>query len=104
MFDTIPLQKIEGTLQNRNLKLIALHTCGFCKRAKTWLEKQDISYKLIYLDDLEPDQKNQIKQEFKDAFGKSVSYPTLIIDDSEYLPGFIEIDWRQTLKPEGGTS
>ena len=98
LFEYIPFTRKPGSRKEADLLLFALPKCGFCSRAKKWLDAQGFSYKLIYMDTLESTLKKRVKTEFQNAFGFPLTYPTLVIDGKDTLVGFIEIDWKQTLK------
>lgn len=98
LFEYVPFTIIPGKRKNFDLKLFALPTCGFCNRAKKWLKAKGFSYKMVYMDTLESTLKKQLKNDFQNAFGFPLTYPTLVIDGKDTLVGFIEIDWKQTLQ------
>ena len=100
LFDYLDWTPIEGKRNETDLRLFALPTCGFCKRAKIWLKRKGFSYKLISMDTQDRNLRKQAKAEFQEAFGFPLTYPTLVIDGIDTLVGFIEIDWKQTLKAD----
>jgi len=98
LFEYVTFTPVPGKREDYDLKLFALPTCGFCGRAKKWLKKKGFSYKIAYMDTLESTLKKRVKTDFQNAFGFPLTYPTLVIDGKDTLVGFIEIDWKQTLK------
>ncbi|MDA3957384.1 glutaredoxin [Oceanispirochaeta sp.] len=97
MFDNIEFNSIPGNRDKHRLRFMGLTTCGFCRKAKQFLDDNDFSYEYLYLDKIDPDEKKKLKIEFSEHFDKRLSYPTLIIDDKEILTGFIRIAWEQEL-------
>ena len=97
LFEYVPFIHRSGKREDFDLKLFALPSCGFCSRAKKWLNAKGFFYKMIYMDTLESTLKKQVKTDFQNAFGFPLTYPTLVIDGKDTLVGFIEIDWKQTL-------
>ena len=97
MFEIIPFRTIRGKTLEPNLKLFSLSTCAFCKRARDFLNKHDFSYSYLMVNALDDETRAEISREFEDKFNSKLRFPTLVIDDTDFLPGFIEIDWRNTL-------
>ena len=97
MFDYIEFSDIAGESTGHDLKLIALSTCGFCRRAIDFLKKHNISYSNIYIDHLPVSIKQKVKDEFSEKFNKKILYPALIIDEKDVLIGFTEEVWISSL-------
>ncbi len=100
MFDYIEFETREGEKNEKEITLLGLTTCSFCRKGKDFLDQQGFSYRYLFLDKLDPDVKKQMKAEFTDTFNKRLSYPTLIIDGKEILTGFIRIAWEKELLGE----
>ena len=98
LFEYIPFTSTSGKREDYDLKLFALPTCGFCSRAKKWLNKKGFSHKIVNVNTLESTLKKRLKTDFQNAFGFPLTFPTLVIDGKDTLVGFIEIDWKQTLQ------
>ncbi len=92
---------VDGPRKERDIRVYALSTCGFCKRALAFLAANGFAHRYVHMDSLDLDLKNAIKAELKAKFKESVSYPFAVIDGKEVLVGFIEADWRMTLLGEG---
>jgi len=100
MFDFIPFTHHEGDKNYKKLTLFSLTTCGFCKRAKAYLDSEGWEYDIFFADELDTDNKKKLKEEFKEQFGATMHFPSLIIDEKEFLVGFIRPDWELVLKEE----
>lgn len=100
MFEYIDFQKKEGTFDKGDIKLFGLSTCAFCKRAISFLEDNSIKYDLVFMDTIDLNLKNRAKEEFKAEFGERMSLPTLVINEDDYLIGFIRIAWERLFPPE----
>jgi len=98
MFEDIPFTHVEGIKKEKSLKLFSLTTCGFCRRAKAYLDTQGFDYEMVYADELDVEVKTRIKDEFKKRFDSAMHFPTLIINEEEYMVGFIKPDWEQRLE------
>lgn len=97
MFDHIEFEAVAGDSSDKKVILFALTTCGFCKKARTFLEEHNINYSYLYMDKIDNEVKIKMKSEFAEKFNKRLTYPTLLIDDSEILSGFIRIAWEKEL-------
>ena len=97
MLNTIDFEIKEGSRSDRKLNLLALTTCGFCKKAKAFLDENDFRYEFTYMDKIDPLAKKEFKAAFSERYGKRLTYPTLMIDDNEILTGFIRIAWEKEL-------
>lgn len=97
MFDWIDFEIHDGSRQELDVKVLALSTCGFCKRGMEYLDSHDIKYQYLYVDTLPKEQRKRISEEFKEKFKQRGLYPTLIVDDKEFQLGFIEKAWAKSL-------
>jgi glutaredoxin len=97
MFDYLDFEEVSGTDTEKDLKLLALSTCGFCKRAKAFLKEFGLAYKVVDVDSLDKSVRLRIREDFSSLKGKAVTYPTLLIGDDDMLTGFIRPLWMNTL-------
>ena len=97
MFEHIVFQSVPGADSRRKVQLLALSTCGFCRRAQEFLEERGIAYEWVHLDTLDPEVKAGAKQEFKDTFGATLSYPALVVDDTAHTVGYVKRFWEELL-------
>jgi glutaredoxin len=97
VFDKITFQAVPGNDTSRHIRLLALSTCGFCRRGQDFLESRSLAYEYAHLDTLDPEVKAEAKQEFKDRFGVTLSYPTLIVDDTGHTVGYVKRQWEDLL-------
>jgi glutaredoxin len=67
--------------------LYALSTCAWCRRAKAFLDENDVEYELTYVDLLEGDEKKQVLDEVR-KWNPRRSFPTVVIDDAKSVAGF----------------
>ena len=79
-----------------NVKLYALSTCGWCRKAKTFLDDNDIEYDLVYVDLLDKDEKEQVLSVVR-KWNPRASFPTVVVDDAESVAGFKEARLREIL-------
>lgn len=97
MFESAEFETKQGKPSERPLILFALTTCGFCKKARAFLDEQGFAYDFLYMDRLDPTLKKGLKEEFSRRFGKRLTYPTLIVGGEEILTGFIRVAWEEEL-------
>lgn len=77
--------------------MMALSTCGFCRRGQEFLEKHQIPYEYVHLDTVDPAVKLAVKEEFKNRFGVTLSYPALIVDGTKHTIGYVKRQWETLL-------
>ncbi len=76
--------------------LYALSTCGWCRKAKSFLDENDVAYDLVYVDLLEKDEKEKVLTEVR-KWNPRASFPTVVVDDKESVAGFKEPRLRELL-------
>ena len=79
-----------------NVKLYALSTCGWCKKAKQLLDDHDVEYDLVYVDLLDKAEKDEVLVEVR-KWNPRASFPTVVVDDKESVAGFKEERLRELL-------
>jgi len=76
--------------QSKSIEVFALSTCAFCERALAWLKDKNFSYDYVFLDQLDPEFKRQVKGELKEKHGNIPVFPLIILDKTEAISGFSE--------------
>jgi ferredoxin-thioredoxin reductase catalytic subunit/glutaredoxin len=94
----------EGIDIGKDLVMIALSTCGFCKRAIRFLRDNNIAFRYVYFDYLDSETKEKIKKELSNNFDEKLAFPFLIIDDRESMVGFNEEKYRDKLGLKTGVA
>ena len=79
-----------------DVKLYALSTCGWCKKAKNFLEDNDIAYDVVYVDQLDKEEKEKVLVEVR-KWNPRCSFPTVVVDDKECVAGFKEARLKEIL-------
>ncbi len=72
-----------------NIKLFALSTCIWCKKARALLDELKVDYYYIYVDTLERKESEITKSEIR-KWNPQCSFPTLVINDEKCITGFDE--------------
>lgn len=93
----IPFTVIEGKATREPLTLFALSTCGFCRRALTFLDEQGYAYRFVHMDKLSREQQDVIRAYVKTTYKVAVSFPFLCMGDRDFLTGFIKASWEKEL-------
>jgi glutaredoxin len=82
------LQHVNGENKGK-VVLFALSTCQWCKKTRMLLEDLGVEYDYIYVDLTEgPEREEAIEEEKK--YNSDVSFPTMVINDSDVIIGFEE--------------
>ena len=93
MFEYLEFTRVPGTRKDKDLIMLALSTCGFCRRAKEFLAEHQVEYRYVDVDSLDPEIKKQIRADFTEKFKKIITFPALIMDGEDMLTGFIKPSW-----------
>lgn len=80
---------------SKPVKLFAISTCGWCKRAKRLFEENAIAAEITEVDLLEGETKEKVRAEVS-KFNPRLSYPTIVIGE-EVVVGFDEDRIRELL-------
>ena len=77
--------------------LYALSTCGWCKKAKAFLDEHQVVYKYVYVDKLEGEARDRVMAEVR-RWNSHLSFPTIVIDEGKtVIVGFQEDRLREVL-------
>lgn len=79
-----------------DVKLYALSTCGWCKKARRFLEDNDIAFDVVYVDQLDKEEKEEVLVEVR-KWNPRCSFPTVVVDDTECVAGFKEARLKEIL-------
>ena len=80
-----------------NIKLYALSTCPWCKKTKKLLDDMGVEYSFVDVDLLSGDERNQTVATIK-KWNPSMSFPTMVINESKTIIGFQEAQIKDALK------
>ncbi len=80
-----------------DIKLYALSTCPWCKKTKKLLDDMGVEYSFVDVDLLTGDEKNQTVAAVK-KWNPSMSFPTMVINNSKTIIGFQEAQIKEALK------
>ncbi len=76
--------------------LYALSTCIWCKKTKGLLDKIGCSYKYVYVDLLNENDKETVRKKII-KWNPRISFPTMIIDEKKCIIGYKEEEIKDAL-------
>jgi len=88
--------EVKHDRSDHKVKFYGLSTCGWCRKARTFLDENGISYELCYVDQLEGEERKAILEEVTKINPKK-SFPTILVDEDEVLIGFNEDRYVEVL-------
>jgi glutaredoxin len=90
------LEIVEGEEGEHELVLFALSTCGWCRKARTFLDENKLKYRYVYVDLLEGDAQKEVFEEVK-THNPRKTFPTLLVDSEDVIAGFNEDKYKESL-------
>ena len=79
-----------------DIKVYALSTCPWCRKAKKLLDDMGVDYYFADVDLLSGDEKNKVMVVVR-KWNPSASFPTIVINDSKCIVGFREDEIKEAL-------
>jgi len=103
MLEKIDVQfpEVGGTREGKSLIFFSLSTCVMCKKGIRYLEETGFPYRLVYVDQLDPDEKDQLKEELSKKCNMRVVFPALLVDGNRIVLGFVPHAWDEALGEAG---
>lgn len=89
--------KVPGVNNKHKVLMYALSTCGWCKRAKKFLNDHNIEYEYIDVDLCSQQDRIKIRQDIQNRGGR-LAYPTIIVDHKILLTGASSDKLREVLE------
>jgi glutaredoxin len=81
-------QHVDGK-DKGNVELYALSTCVWCKMTKALLEKMDVGFDYVYVDQLQGEDKEKTLEELK-RWNPRCSFPSLVVNGTRCIVGYKE--------------
>lgn len=66
-------------MSDKQVKLFALSTCGWCRKTVNWLNENGVQYDLHYVDQASAAEKEQLLADMA-QYNPRKSFPTVVID------------------------
>ena len=77
--------------------MYTLSTCVWCKRAKRFLQENEIEYEYVDVDLHGKEEQREMRSDILRRGGR-LTYPTIVIDDTVLITGFREDKVREVLE------
>jgi len=90
------LETVEGSSAGHDVVLFALSTCPHCRHAREYLDKSGVSYRYVYVDQLEGDEQKTVLLA-SERYNPNHTFPTLVVDDDNVIIGFKESEYQEKL-------
>ena len=97
VLESLDYTAVPGTNHSHELKLYALSTCAFCRKAMKFLQDAGHEFHYIYLDMIDIELKREAKRELKEKYAHLPVFPILTIDGIDAMSGFAEEKWKTRL-------
>ena len=78
---------ITGSHGEHNTIFYGLSTCVWCKRTRQFLENEDVTFDYVYLDLLKGQEREEAMEQVR-CWNSAVSFPTVVVDDSQCVIGY----------------
>lgn len=98
MNEHIQFTNENGTHDAHDVVVYALSTCGFCKRGLAFLRSNSVKFRYVYVDLLDNDAKQELKDSLSKKFNDRIAYPFIVVDDVKSCVGFTEEKWKEMLE------
>ena len=93
-------QTVEGSKKNRDITILTMSTCMWCKKCKAWLKEHDVQYKYIEVDQIDFREKSKIIDYVRDKYQSRISYPFMICDD-DFIVGYNPNRYEELMESGG---
>lgn len=97
MIEGIEFTMQEGAHDGHDVTVYALSTCGFCKRALEHLKYHSVKFRYVYVDLLNFDLKQNLKNALAEKYQERIVFPFLVVDGDKCCTGFVEEQWNKLL-------
>ncbi len=91
---------VEGSNKNRDITILTLSTCMWCKKCKAWLNDRDVQYKYVDVDQINFEEKSKIMDYLRENYQSRISYPFMICD-GEVVVGYNPDKYEEFMKSGG---
>ena len=78
---------VPGPHDKHQVVFYGLSTCIWCRKTRQFLEDQGVTFDYMYVDLIHGQEREEVKERVRE-WNPSVSFPTIVIDDSECVVGY----------------
>ncbi|MFX1446300.1 MAG: glutaredoxin family protein [Promethearchaeota archaeon] len=93
-------ETVEGSKKSRDITILTLSTCMWCKKCKAWLNERDFKYRYVDVDRINYEDKSKIMDYLINKYNSRISYPFMICDD-EVVVGYNPGKYEELMKSGG---
>jgi glutaredoxin-like protein NrdH len=90
------MKRIKGDNKGK-VVLYALSTCQWCRKTKELLKDLNIDFYYVDVDLTEGEERKELLDDLE-KYNPDRSFPTIVIDDSDYIIGFDEGKIKEKIK------
>ncbi|MFX0037776.1 MAG: glutaredoxin family protein [Promethearchaeota archaeon] len=91
---------VEGSNKKRDIIILTLSTCMWCKKCKAWLNENNVQYRYVDIDQIKFEEKSEILEYLRSNYESRVSYPYMICD-GEVVVGYNPGKYEELMKSGG---
>jgi len=88
--------RIPGSNNKHRVVFYGLSTCIWCKRTRQFLEDQGVEFDFIYVDLLQGQEREEAIEQVR-RWNSAVSFPTVVVDDSQCVVGYKQEEIEEVL-------
>jgi glutaredoxin-like protein NrdH len=88
---------IPGSHDHHQVMFYGLSTCIWCKRTRQFLESQDVKFDYVYVDLLQGQERKEVIEQIR-SWNPAVSFPTIVVDDSQSVVGYKTDELKEVLE------
>lgn len=89
--------RIPGSNNEHRVVFYGLSTCIWCKRTRQFLEDQGVEFDFVYVDLLQGQEREEAIEQVR-SWNSAVSFPTVVIDDSQCIVGYKQKEIEEVLE------
>jgi len=78
---------IQGHHNEHHTVFYGLSTCVWCRRTRQFLESQGVKFDFVYVDLLKSQEREEAIEQVR-RWNPAVSFPTVVVDDSQCVIGY----------------
>jgi glutaredoxin len=90
-------KKVLGKKNKHHVLMYAISTCGWCRRAKRFLNDNDVEFEYLDIDQCSSEDRNSARKDIQSRGGR-LAYPTIIVDNKILLTGANQEKLKEVLE------
>jgi glutaredoxin-like protein NrdH len=91
---------VEGSNKKRDVTILTLSTCMWCKKCKAWLKDHNVQYRYVDVDQIAFEEKSKILEYLRSNYESRISYPYMICD-GEIVVGYNPGKYKELMEYGG---